>query len=190
MLTMAPTPFSAATWAKTALASISLGLLGPGSTSRWTQGDVGAADVEALRVLRADVFSVVNEGPDGQWPNVPRSVTLGDSISADGVVDLQPRGDGWRAVAAAVYLECFVAQQAGTWRRLKTCRNQRCAAAFYDQSRNNSGVWHNVRVCGNAANLRRSHERRRLARPHTQPSCVACALTVRRWPPRAVYGHI
>jgi len=78
-------------------------------------------------------------------------------------VDLHPRGDGWRAIAAAVYLECFIAQRTDTWRRLKTCRNPRCAAAFYDRSRNNSGVWHDVKVCGNAANLRKSRERRRLA---------------------------
>jgi predicted RNA-binding Zn ribbon-like protein len=62
-----------------------------------------------------------------------------------------------------VYLECFVAQRTDTWRRLKTCRNERWAAAFYDKSRNNSGVWHDVKVCGNAANFRKSRERRRLA---------------------------
>jgi predicted RNA-binding Zn ribbon-like protein len=124
---------------------------------------VGAADVEALRALRADVFTAVNGGPRTEPRDVPRSVTLGFSVTTDGVVDLQPRGNGWRAVAAAVYLECFVAQRTDTWRRLKICRNERCAAAFYDQSRNNSGVWHDVKVCGNAANLRKSRERRRLA---------------------------
>ncbi|MGW5362919.1 CGNR zinc finger domain-containing protein [Actinopolymorpha pittospori] len=123
---------------------------------------VDATDVEALRALRTDIFSVINEGAGGQGPDVPKSVTLGFSI-ADGNVDLHPRGDGWRAITAAVYFECFIAQQDGTWRRLKTCRNPRCAAAFYDQSRNNSGVWHDVKVCGNAANLRKSRERRRLA---------------------------
>jgi predicted RNA-binding Zn ribbon-like protein len=38
-------------------------------------------------------------------------------------------------------------------RRLKICRNERCQCAFYDRPRNNSGVWHKVRICGNAANL-------------------------------------
>ena len=52
-------------------------------------------------------------------------------------------------------------QQAGTARRLKTCRNPRCRVAFYDRSRNASGVWHSVRVCGNAINLRAHRERRR-----------------------------
>jgi predicted RNA-binding Zn ribbon-like protein len=124
---------------------------------------VSEADVEALRALRTDVFAAVSDGPRTEPPDVPKSVTLRFSITKDGVVDLQPRGDGWRAVAAAVYLECFLAQRTDTWPRLKTCRNERCAAAFYDKSRNNSGVWHDVKVCGNAANLRKSRERRRLA---------------------------
>jgi predicted RNA-binding Zn ribbon-like protein len=28
-----------------------------------------------------------------------------------------------------------------------------CSAAFFDRSRNNSRVWHDVNVCGNLANL-------------------------------------
>jgi predicted RNA-binding Zn ribbon-like protein len=44
---------------------------------------------------------------------------------------------------------------------LKVCRNPRCRVAFYDRSRNNSGVWHDVRTCGNAANLRAHRERQR-----------------------------
>lgn len=120
---------------------------------------VGAADLDALRALRTDIFRMINGSSGG---DVPKSVTLGFSV-ADGGVDLHPRGDGWRAIAAAVYLECFIAQRTDTWRRLKTCRNLRCGAAFYDQSKNNSGVWHDVKVCGNAANLRKSRERRRLA---------------------------
>jgi predicted RNA-binding Zn ribbon-like protein len=38
-----------------------------------------------------------------------------------------------------------------------------CPCAFYDRSRNNSRVWHDVRTCGNVANLRASRARRRAA---------------------------
>ncbi|WP_230981726.1 CGNR zinc finger domain-containing protein [Mycobacterium malmoense] len=44
---------------------------------------------------------------------------------------------------------------------MKRCRNHRCASTFYDRSKNNSGVWHSVKTCGNAANLRASRARRR-----------------------------
>jgi predicted RNA-binding Zn ribbon-like protein len=47
------------------------------------------------------------------------------------------------------------------WRRMKLCGNGRCAVAFFDRSRNNSGVWHDVAACGNAINLRASRARRR-----------------------------
>jgi predicted RNA-binding Zn ribbon-like protein len=48
-------------------------------------------------------------------------------------------------------------------RRLKICRNPRCRVAFFDRSRNNSGVWRDVRTCGNAANLRAYRARQRAA---------------------------
>ncbi|MEV0074298.1 CGNR zinc finger domain-containing protein [Amycolatopsis sp. NPDC050768] len=47
------------------------------------------------------------------------------------------------------------------WRSLKICRSSACPIAFYDRSRNNSRVWHDVTVCGNIANLRASRARRR-----------------------------
>lgn len=47
------------------------------------------------------------------------------------------------------------------WRRLKQCHNPDCRSTFYDRSKNTSGVWHSVKVCGNAANLRASRARRR-----------------------------
>ena len=49
----------------------------------------------------------------------------------------------------------------GRGTRLKACRNPHCPCAFHDASRNNSRVWHDVRTCGNVANLRASRARRR-----------------------------
>jgi predicted RNA-binding Zn ribbon-like protein len=64
-------------------------------------------------------------------------------------------------VASLVAVEMFKAQLDGSWNRLKACRNPRCAVAFFNRSRNNSGVWHDVKVCGNAANLRVYRARQR-----------------------------
>jgi hypothetical protein len=49
----------------------------------------------------------------------------------------------------------------GPWRRLKLCRNDRCAVSLYDRSRNNSAVYHDSRECGNAIYLRASRARKR-----------------------------
>ena len=43
---------------------------------------------------------------------------------------------------------------------MKVCRNPECEVAFWDSSRNTSGVWHDGRTCGNVANLRESRARR------------------------------
>jgi predicted RNA-binding Zn ribbon-like protein len=37
----------------------------------------------------------------------------------------------------------------GTWQRMKVCRNDACRWAFYDSSRNHSGTWCTMAICGN-----------------------------------------
>ena len=51
----------------------------------------------------------------------------------------------------------------GTWERLKVCAEQTCRYAFYDHSRNRSGSWCSMAVCGNRAKARSYRERRRTA---------------------------
>jgi predicted RNA-binding Zn ribbon-like protein len=119
--------------------------------------------LEELQALRADLRGVV-AAPErsGEAPEL-RTAAVGLALGADGEVTVAPRGQGWRTAVGQLLIEVLEAQRADTWRRLKTCRNERCAVAFYDRSRNNSGAWHDVRVCGNAANLRASRARRRAA---------------------------
>ena len=81
-----------------------------------------------------------------------------------------PRDRGWRAIASVALIEVMEAQRVDTWRRLKTCREPLCRAAFYDRSRNNSRVWHDVHTCGNAVNLRAHRARQRVARSHPSVS--------------------
>ncbi|MBN9754756.1 hypothetical protein Ae406Ps2_4253c [Pseudonocardia sp. Ae406_Ps2] len=122
--------------------------------------------LEELQALRADLRAVVSAPDRGQGAaedEYLRSASVGLVLAADGSVVLRPRGQGWRTVVGQFLIEVLEAQRADSWRRLKTCRNERCAVAFYDRSRNNSGAWHDVRVCGNAVNLRASRARRRAA---------------------------
>ncbi|MCT9931479.1 CGNR zinc finger domain-containing protein [Planotetraspora sp. A-T 1434] len=83
------------------------------------------------------------------------------ALASDGRVEVRPEGRGARWITSALLGEMYDAQRNDTWRRLKICRYEKCAVAFYDRSRNNSGVWHDVRICGNAVNLRASRARRR-----------------------------
>lgn len=125
---------------------------------------LAANDLEELRGLRAELEQLL-DAPSGDEDGVAPVVHVAAAalrLDRSGRVALEPRGQGWRYVAALMLLEIFQAQQEDTWRRLKICRNARCAAAFYDLSRNNSGVWHSTKQCGNPENLRAHRARRRV----------------------------
>ncbi len=47
----------------------------------------------------------------------------------------------------------------GTWSRLKACREHECEWAFYDHTKNRSGAWCSMQVCGNRAKARAFRER-------------------------------
>ena len=72
---------------------------------------------------------------------------------------LAPAGSGLQATIAAVLATIYDASRAGTWRRLKLCRESTCLWAFYDESKNGSGTWCSMRVCGNRNKARRRRER-------------------------------
>jgi predicted RNA-binding Zn ribbon-like protein len=48
----------------------------------------------------------------------------------------------------------------GTWERLKACRWHTCEWAFYDHTKNHSGAWCTMEVCGNRAKAKAYRERR------------------------------
>ncbi|MEV6602200.1 CGNR zinc finger domain-containing protein [Actinoplanes sp. NPDC051346] len=127
---------------------------------------LSSTDLRSLRRLRTTFEGVIlsgsGRGPeqDGALPPADVSVTL--VPDAEGWVRIVPSGRGTRWLASTLWAEVLVAQQAGMWPRLKLCNNPECRAAFFDTSRNNSGVWHDVSTCGNTANLRAFRERRRL----------------------------
>ena len=52
----------------------------------------------------------------------------------------------------------------GTWSRLKACPADDCHWAFYDESKNRSGTWCDMAVCGNRAKVRAYRERSTRAR--------------------------
>ncbi|ORW95452.1 peptide chain release factor 2 [Mycobacterium sp. IEC1808] len=120
---------------------------------------LGDADVAKLRALRDTIARLVAGEPQTGRAAGVASASL--TLSETGEVRLEPAGTGWRWLASALWGEILLSQRDGTWRRVKQCHNPGCASTFYDRSKNNSGVWHDVKTCGNAANLRASRARRR-----------------------------
>lgn len=115
-------------------------------------------DLPRLRALRDRLRRALQQH---SAPGPEPAGALRLSMSTDGRLQARPQGRGAQWVTSAVLGELYDAQRNDTRRRLKICRNEMCSTAFYDHSRNNSGVWHDVRVCGNAANLRASRARRK-----------------------------
>ena len=106
-------------------------------------------DLEKVRGLREEIKTVLT---GGEARSELSSAAL--RLDSDGRVVIGPQGAGAQLVSSVLLIEMLAAQQADTWRRLKVCRNPRCQVAFFDRSRNNSGVWHSTKVCGNVENLR------------------------------------
>ena len=129
------------------------------------------ADVEIARVLREGLRAALAHHTDSVLPVDEDALQRLDTATAElplrvAVVPAGPvlraqAATGPRRVLAELLADAAVASADGTWPRLKVCREPRCRTAFYDTSRNNSGVWCSMAACGTEAKKRAYVERRR-----------------------------
>jgi predicted RNA-binding Zn ribbon-like protein len=105
--------------------------------------------------LSSDTVATVN-GLAGGAPLVVQ-------VDRDGSLALAPCVGGAAGVTASVLAIVQAAAVEGTWARLKVCRSGTCRWAFYDRSRNRSGSWCSMAVCGNRAKVRTFRQRRSTA---------------------------
>jgi len=77
---------------------------------------------------------------------------------------LEPGAPGVSGALGRIVGAVSEAMDAGTWDRLKACRNDACQWAFYDSSRNQSGSWCRMAVCGNRMKVRAYRRRQREGR--------------------------
>ncbi len=127
------------------------------------------ADLARLVGLRAALTSMLTSqsgpgagaGPVRASSLAPRRAAAELVADGDGRVRIVPQGPPGEWLESAIWAQVLLAQADGTWPRLKLCRREACGSAFYDLSRNNSGVWHDVRTCGNVVNLRASRLRKK-----------------------------
>ena len=73
---------------------------------------------------------------------------------------LAPDADGVDGALGRLLAIAHRSAAEGTWARLKACRDETCEWAFYDHTKNRSGAWCNMAVCGNRAKARAYRERR------------------------------
>jgi len=114
---------------------------------------------EAFRALLDHYGQAVNGGVlatlqrvSGQSPLV---VVFHGAASA-----LEPAAEGVAGALGRLFAIAYTATVEGTWQRLKVCQNETCRWAFYDHSKNRSGNWCTMAVCGSRLKARAYRQRR------------------------------
>jgi predicted RNA-binding Zn ribbon-like protein len=148
---------------------------GPDSLLGWFVGmellDDGASaderDLERSLALREGLRSMLlaNNG-EGVEPADLRelnraagSVYLTVRFDEDGSPALEPETSGVSAALGRILAAVMRARDEGIWGRLKVCPNDGCQWAFYDRSKNRSGKWCTMEVCGNRMKARAFRQR-------------------------------
>jgi predicted RNA-binding Zn ribbon-like protein len=134
--------------------------------TRVSKGDVA----RAVRV-REGLRELARARDDGDADGVAGALWLLNEAADGACVELRfssvrPRfvptpGGG---VTAAIGLILGLTAQAmldGSWSRLKICPGDDCGWAFFDHSRNQTGRWCSMSVCGGRAKARTHYRRRR-----------------------------
>jgi predicted RNA-binding Zn ribbon-like protein len=110
---------------------------------------------EALRTLMlANNGGEPDAGAEARVDAAARRGELGVALGSDGCARLRARAGGVSGALAELVVAVAEGGQDGSWRRVKACRADDCHWAFYDRSRNHSGVWCNMAVCGNREKVR------------------------------------
>jgi predicted RNA-binding Zn ribbon-like protein len=86
---------------------------------------------------------------------------LGVRFHPDGGSALEPEAKGVNGAIGELLSIVAASMADGSWERLKACQADDCHWAFYDHTRNRSGVWCDMAVCGNRAKVERFRARQR-----------------------------
>lgn len=88
------------------------------------------------------------------------STVLGVGFDRSGQPALKARSTGVEKFFEDILSATIWAHHVGVWPRLKVCANEECRWAFYDGSKNRSGSWCVMEICGSRAKMRAYRERR------------------------------
>jgi predicted RNA-binding Zn ribbon-like protein len=116
---------------------------------------------EAIRkLLLANNGAPLDPGAVDSLNAAAKSAELVVRLAPDGTATLAPVRPGVDGALGRLAAIVFRAMAEGTWQRLKACAEHDCEWAFYDWSKNRSGTWCDMAVCGNRSKARTYRERR------------------------------
>lgn len=142
-------PSAAATW----LAA--QGLLPQGT-------GMSAVDLERLLALRRALRDVIRAGEFGQLDAQAAGLPCELRFADGGPRFVPAEQAGIPGALGALLGITAAAMLDGRWARLKLCPGPHCDWAFYDHSRNQSGRWCSMSVCGGRVKARAHYHRRRV----------------------------
>jgi predicted RNA-binding Zn ribbon-like protein len=130
---------------------------------------VTAADFERAIDVREGLRSLLMEN-NGMRPDPERVARLDRAAARAGVrvvftpgsdPRLAPEAGGVDGAIGRLLAIVAGAVEQGRWQRLKACPRDVCHWAFFDHSKNHSGRWCRMEVCGNIEKARAFRERKR-----------------------------
>ena len=132
-------------------------------------GELGADDLERVVTAREALRALLaaNAGdPDDPGALTVLNAAAGRAPLVVRFVDeaharLDPAATGVDAALGRLLAIVHTAMVDGTWSRLKICRWETYRWAFYDASKNRSGSWCSMAVCGNRAKAAAYRQRQR-----------------------------
>lgn len=123
--------------------------------------EVDAADLDLARETRRGLRALIaaTNHPQADVAAISRLDRAVDAAGlaprfAPGEARLEATAPGVAGAMGRLLGVVVDAMADGTWSRLKLCPEADCAWAFYDHSRNRSGRWCTMAVCGNRAKAR------------------------------------
>jgi len=149
---------------------------GSGGSTGWLQahGFLSEADslnhgeheriIQLRQAFRRELLAHNGEGdPDDAWEalsSFAKWAELGVRCRAmPGAIELIAEGRGVQRVAGRLFALMYDAIRNNRWPRMKACRKDTCLWAFYDHSKNGSGAWCDMAVCGNRVKAQRRRKR-------------------------------
>jgi predicted RNA-binding Zn ribbon-like protein len=150
----------------TTYAALAEWLVGHGLASEGLRATRG--DLRRAVALREGLRAILLAHNLGQPPEADAVGTLEDAARRArlrlrfdelGGPLLEPEAPGVAGALGRLVAIVHASIAEGIWERLKVCREHTCEWAFYDHTKNRSGTWCNMQVCGNRAKARAFRER-------------------------------
>ena len=150
----------------------------PAALAAWLSGhslldegaEASAADLRRATWLREALRELLLSNNDKRPVPVGATKVLDDvaararlrlRVGAEGSARLEAEGRGVDGALGRLLVIVYRSMETDTWSRLKACRDDTCKWAFYDHSKNRSGHWCSMEVCGSRHKARQYRERRK-----------------------------